>query len=121
LRNLKRGNTLYVGEAAGLQDFLWGFGIRFAIESGYVAAQCIIGNRDYEEIAREYFVNRLKAGVVNRYLWENFLSKNDYSILIAIAEFVRKNFHSMHKYNLLQRMIYPFALADLKKTYPQLK
>jgi len=121
LRNFKKGNTLYVGEAAGLQDFLWGFGIKFAIKSGCLAAQSIIGNKDYEEIAKKYFVNRLKAGVVNRYLWENFLSEKDYSILIDIAEFMKKNLYSMHKYNLLQRMIYPFALVDLKKKYPELK
>lgn len=34
----KKGTTLYVGEAAGLQDFLWGFGMRFAVTSGYLAA-----------------------------------------------------------------------------------
>jgi len=37
----------YVGEAAGLQDALWGFGIRFAMESGYLAAQSILKGEPY--------------------------------------------------------------------------
>ena len=121
LKNVKKGTTLYVGEAAGLQDFLLGFGMRFAITSGYLAAQSIISNEDYEKIAKKHFRNRLKAGVVNRYLWENILYKKDYSMLINIAEFVKKNIYSIHNYNLLQRMIYPLALFNLKKKYPKLK
>jgi len=121
LKNVRKGATLYVGEAAGLQDFLWGFGMRFAITSGYLAAQSIINNKDYEKMAKKHFGNKLKAGVVNRYLWENVLCKKDYSILINIAEFVEKNIYSMCNYNLLQRMVYPLALFDLKKKYPKLK
>jgi len=63
----------------------------------------------------------LKAGVVNRYLWENVLCRKNYSILINIAEFVKKNIFSMHNYNLLQRIIYPLVLFNLKKKYPKLK
>ena len=122
LKNVfRKGTTLYVGEAAGLQDFLWGFGMRFAIRSGYLAAQSIISNKDYEKIAKKHFRNRLKAGVVNRYLWETVLCKKDYLMLINIAEFVKKNIYSMHNYNLLQKMIYPLALFNLKKKYPKLK
>jgi len=121
LKHVKRGTAFYVGEAAGLQDFLWGFGMRFAITSGYLAAQSIIGNRDYEEIAKQYLGDRLKAGFVNRYLWENILSKKDYSIPISFAEFAKKHIYSMHNYSLLQRMIYPLALLYLKKKYPGFK
>ena len=28
----------YVGEAGGLQDFMWGFGMRYAITSGVLSA-----------------------------------------------------------------------------------
>jgi len=72
-------------------------------------------------LAKKHFRNRLKAGVVNRYLWENILYKKDYSMVINIAEFVKKNIYSMHNYNLLQRMIYPLALFNLEKKYPKLK
>jgi len=121
LKSAKKKTSLYVGEAAGLQDFLGGFGMRFAITSGYLAAQSLIENREYGRIADRRFQNKLKAGVVNRYLWENVLSKRDYSFFIGISEFVKKNIHSMYNYNLLQRMIYPLALVNMKKTYPHLE
>ena len=121
LGNFRKGNTFYIGESAGLQDLLWGFGIRFAFKSGYLAAQSVIGKKDYEEIAKKYFSNRLKESVVSRYLVKNFLSKRNYSFLIDIAKNLNKNLYSMHKHRLLLRLIYPFALVDLKKTYPELK
>ena len=33
----------YVGEAGGLQDFMWGFGMRYAITSGVLAAKSVMG------------------------------------------------------------------------------
>ena len=49
----------YVGEAAGLQDVTAGFGIRYAVISGYLAAQCIIGSEDYNEQIVKTFKSRL--------------------------------------------------------------
>jgi flavin-dependent dehydrogenase len=121
LKAVKKGATLYVGEAAGLQDFLWGFGMRFAITSGWLAAHSIINNKDYEQISETYFGKRLKAGVVNRYLWENVLSKRGYSLSITFSELLEKSIHSMHNYNLFQRLVYPIALFDLKTKYPKIK
>lgn len=112
------GNTLYVGEAAGLQDFLWGFGMRYAIESGYLAAKSIIEDEDYKKMVEKRFGKKSKASVVNRYLWEK-LARKDYSLLINNAEFVRKNLRSIHQYNPLQRLIYPLALSNIKKKYPK--
>lgn len=117
----RKGTTLYVGEAAGLQDFLWGFGMRSAVTSGYLAAQSIINNDDYEQIARKHFERRLKASVVNRYVWEEIASKKDYSLLIYFAEFAKRILYSMHNYNLLQRVAYPVASCHLKKKYPKLR
>ncbi len=34
---VRAGDTLYAGEAAGLQDALWGFGMRCALVSGHMA------------------------------------------------------------------------------------
>ncbi|MGA2681456.1 MAG: NAD(P)-binding protein [Candidatus Bathyarchaeia archaeon] len=120
LRTVKKGVTLYVGEAAGLQDFLLGFGMRFAFASGYLAAQSVICKKDYEKIADERFGKRLRAGVINRWLWENILSKNDYSVLINFPQLI-ENIYSMHDYTLLQQTMYPLALFSLKKRYFKLK
>lgn len=117
----KKDNVLYVGEAAGLQDFLWGFGMRYAVASGYLAAQSIINNEDYEKKAKEYFRNKLKASVVNRYLWEKVISRKNYLFMIDHAEFVKNKLYSINNYSPLRRMIYPVALSYLKKKYPKLK
>lgn len=36
---VRRGRLLLAGEAAGLQDALFGFGMRYALTSGYLAGQ----------------------------------------------------------------------------------
>ncbi len=119
LKNVKKGVTLYVGEAAGLQDFILGFGMRFALASGYLAAQSIIYGKNYKEIVDDHFGKRLKAGVVNRWLWENVLSKNNYSVLLNFPQLI-ENSYLMRNY-LLQQTVYPLARLSLMKTYSELK
>lgn len=63
---------LYVGEAAGFQDFLWGFGMRYAMVSGYLAAQSLISGRDYDELWKQDLRPFLQAAVVNRALIDRF-------------------------------------------------
>lgn len=119
----KKGNNLFVGEAAGLQDILWGFGMRHAIVSGYMAARSIIENRNYEEMAANYFNNKLKASIANRFLWE-VASLFDYSYFISKAKQSKDLFgslHSFHNYNFLQKIVYPLALLYVKKKYLNLK
>jgi flavin-dependent dehydrogenase len=120
LRTFKKGGTLYVGEAAGLQDFLFGFGMRFAFASGYLAAQSVVCKKDYQKIADEHFRKRLRAGVINRWLWENILPKNNYSVLINFPQLI-ENIYSMNNHTILQQMMYPLALFSLKKRYFKLK
>ncbi|KXA93948.1 hypothetical protein AKJ40_00215 [candidate division MSBL1 archaeon SCGC-AAA259M10] len=107
----ERDGRLYVGEAAGIQDFLWGFGIKNAIISGFLAAKCLIENENYEKIAREYFEDKLKASLTNRFLWETFCFK-DYSFILDVlgcTDDITKLFFSFHNFNFLQRALYPFA------------
>ena len=68
----RRGAVLYAGEAAGLQDALWGFGMRFALVSGHMAARALVEKppRDYETSLRERFAGFLRTSVVNRYIYE---------------------------------------------------
>ncbi|MCE5214331.1 MAG: NAD(P)/FAD-dependent oxidoreductase [Methanobacterium sp.] len=120
--NFKKNGKLYIGEAAGLQDLLWGFGINKAMKSGYLAARSIIKGEDYESNALKYFNNKLKASLVNRYLWEKF-ARNNYSIIlnrIYNAPHHCKYLKEMHSFNLLQKIIYPFALRYMKSRYENL-
>ena len=58
----------YVGEAGGLQDFMWGFGMRYAITSGVLAAKSILGEGDYEFEVRKNLVPLIKISATNRFL-----------------------------------------------------
>ncbi|NOY88702.1 MAG: NAD(P)/FAD-dependent oxidoreductase [FCB group bacterium] len=65
-----RHNKLYVGEAAGFQDYLWGFGMRYAIRSGYLAAKSISEGFDYDTAWKRSLQPALETSLSNRYLFE---------------------------------------------------
>ncbi len=52
--------SLITGEAAGFQDELFRFGMRYAVISGYLAAQAIIRDLDYDALWKERFLNEFK-------------------------------------------------------------
>ena len=58
----------YVGESGGLQDFMWGFGMRMAVWSGHLAAQDILGNCNYEAEVRKKLMPYVRTSVTNRFL-----------------------------------------------------
>jgi flavin-dependent dehydrogenase len=65
-----RGGKLYVGEAGGFQDCLWGFGMRYAISSGQLAAKSIMDGSDYDSLWKRDLKLKLETSLVNRYLFE---------------------------------------------------
>ncbi len=65
-------NRLYVGESAGFQDALWGFGLRYAIVSGWLAARSIIDGSDYDRLWQTRLRPLLETSQVNRFLFESF-------------------------------------------------
>jgi flavin-dependent dehydrogenase len=66
--NYKVDGRYYVGEAGGMQDFMWGFGMRYAITSGVLAAQDILGGQDYDKQVRKILLPLIKTSVANRFL-----------------------------------------------------
>ena len=65
----KNNRILYVGENAGFQDALWGFGIKYAMLSGYYAAESIINNQDYKKLCEINLLPKLKTSLANRWLF----------------------------------------------------
>jgi flavin-dependent dehydrogenase len=120
----QRGKTRYVGEAAGIQDLLWGFGIRTAIQSGYLAAESIIQGHDYAQAAKAFFEPKLKATLISRFLWE-LARFNNYALVVgersnraALKPF---KLASLYNFGPLHRLIYPVALWSMRRRYPNLK
>lgn len=65
-----RHEKLYIGESAGFQDCLWGFGMKYAILSGYLAAKSIIDGSDYDALWKKELKPMLETSLINRYLLE---------------------------------------------------
>lgn len=63
---------LYVGEAAGFQDCLFGFGMRYAMLSGHLAARALAEKEDYDRLWRDAFGHQLAVGARNRRLYSLF-------------------------------------------------
>lgn len=55
-----------VGEEAGFQDFLWGFGMRYAILSGVLAARSLLEGKDYNLLWRRELWPPMWSSLVNR-------------------------------------------------------
>ena len=118
-------NRYYVGESGGLQDFMWGFGMRMAVWSGYLAAQDILGNCDYEKEVRKQLMPYVRTSVANRFLMNRvgdktfkFMCKSwmkdqkkRQDGLVWIGKLFRPRIYK----NILYRIINPFILKkDIK-------
>ena len=71
-RTATHGPELFTGEAAGFQDALWGFGLRYAMISGHLAARASLEGRTdlYDRAWRSRLGGLIKTSFVNRYFYE---------------------------------------------------
>ena len=101
-------NRLFIGEAGGFQDFLFGFGMNHAIHSGYYAAKSIIDRKPFKNYFSRELLPHMKASVVNRYFYEKLNEKQRYIICKKISnsksplQFLKN--HS--RYTFKKKMIY---------------
>ncbi len=113
------GGSRRVGEAAGLQDFLWGFGIRLAVRSGALAARSLVDGVDYAAAADAAFAGRLRIGVANRWLWERSAG-HGYAIVrraLRTAGPIRL-LRWMHHEHWWHRLLAPLGAHSLRARYP---
>lgn len=78
---VKKNRIYYVGESAGFQDILFGFGMRYAMHSGYLAAKSIIEGISYPELCHKHIIPKMKTSLVNRWLF-NRLHDTGYSLML---------------------------------------
>ena len=83
-RSVRRGEVLYAGEAAGMQDPLFGFGIRYAMVSGAQAGRALALGRPehYERQWRRRLRPAHETGVVQRWIYER-LGDRGYQAVMA--------------------------------------
>ena len=72
--SLKRSATvdrrLFVGEAGGFQDFLFGLGLRYALTTGHLAARSLIEDESYDALWRTALGAAQERSLVHRALYE---------------------------------------------------
>jgi flavin-dependent dehydrogenase len=66
-----KNGALLIGEAGGFQDFFWGFGMRYAIQTAYLAARSIMNNESYEELIKVNIRKKMKHSLRNRVVFES--------------------------------------------------
>lgn len=118
----KLNNRYYVGEAGGLQDFMWGFGMKYAITSGVFAAKDILGEVDYESEIKSKLLPNIKTSVVNRFLMNRVGDRAFKRISKYWMKHQKKHgdglifMEKIYKWGVLRKFIFIFAnMLMLKK------
>ncbi|HYL21832.1 MAG TPA: hypothetical protein VEU74_08710 [Gemmatimonadales bacterium] len=119
-KTARRGHLLFVGEAAGFQDALWGFGMRYALLSGCLAARALVsdGRENFDRLWEQHLGGLLRTGIVNRFLYAK-LRKRGYAALAWLldrAEDPRAWLRKQYRPSLLTRLLYPLARRSVPST-----
>lgn len=105
------GTHAVAGEQAGFQDTLWGFGIRFAVHTGILAARSLIEGSDYDARWRAELGPVMKAAVVNRAVF-GALGNGGYRRFLRRATAssdARRFLHGYYGPSWLKSLLYPWA------------
>ncbi len=78
----KAENSILTGEAAGFMDASRGFGLSYAVESGYLAAKSIIENSSYDELWKGSFGEEISRYYLRRKQLAR-LNNTDYEKIIG--------------------------------------
>lgn len=109
----RKGDILYAGEAAGFQDALWGFGMRYALISGQLAAQAWLKSEPeaYDQMWQQVLGARMRAGIVNRFIFSK-LGNSGYTRLLtrlAACRDVRGWLMRLHQEHWYTHPLFPWA------------
>jgi flavin-dependent dehydrogenase len=115
-----QGRCWALGERAGLQDFLWGFGIRRALESAALAARCWVVGGEYPALAARAFGFPDRTALVNRYLWDATAARGlpIYVRLLSRGGDVRSALGRATAERWLHRALYPLVWRHARQRFP---
>jgi len=109
-RTAMQGGNPVIGEHAGFQDALAGFGLRYAMRSGRLAAQSMISGTDYTKAWRQALQPDLRGGVVNRFLFNQTAPRvMDYLIGKLGSADTGDALGLAYRLSLPKRLLLPFA------------
>ncbi len=110
-RTALQGGHPVIGEQAGFQDALAGFGMRYAIRSGIIAARSLIEGVDYTGLWRKELLPRLRTSVSNRFLFNVIGDRGRRRVLSRIlsGRDTREQLRRFYQPSLLTNMLFPLA------------
>lgn len=115
-RTAVQGGHLVVGEQAGFQDALAGFGMRYALRSGILAAQSLITGNAYAEEWHASLLPALRASVSNRWVF-NMVGDRGWRWMLnhrLTKGDVRAELRRLYEPSLLRRLAFPMALRRFR-------
>lgn len=124
----QRNGQLYVGEAAELQDPLFGFGLRMSMATGYLAARSILDKSDYDSLWQARLMPQLQAASVNRMLLK-MMGNPGYRLVVPYLRLLkgegRDLFHRFYHPMWYTRLLWPLArhalLAELDRQHARIR
>lgn len=115
---LRRGRRLMAGEAAGLQDALFGFGMRYAMVSGHLAGTAFArGDLDrYAADCRSRLLRPVRVSAVNRYLYERAGDRGYRHMLEGLCRGDARSWLRRHyRGHWWASLIYPLASREARR------
>jgi flavin-dependent dehydrogenase len=119
LQKARINDQCFIGEAAGFHDFLAGFGMVYALRSGYQVAESIIRGLDFDKRWKEDFSKPLGISSNNRALYER-MSNDHFERIISLLDshnFIIRRLRGGDDFQLIMRKLYnhsiPFFLRPL--------
>lgn len=109
-RTAVQGGHPVIGEHAGFQDALVGFGLRYAFRSGVLAARSLIEGVDYARLWRTELLPQLRATVTNRFLFNLVGERGWRWMLRRLSETdTRIGLRRLYEPGAIRRSLFPLA------------
>ena len=112
----------FVGEAGGLQDFMWGFGMRYAVTSGVMAANSILSGSNYDAEIKEKLLPLIKLSATNRMLLDRVGDRGFKRLANYWMRHQKKNngdglvfMERIYRLGLIRRLLWPLTNRILLK------
>ena len=111
-----KNSVPHIGESGFFQDALWGFGLRMAFHTGYLAAKSIIYDLNYWKLIKKEVIPLCRSTILNRFIYDSVIKKNYNILLKRISKskdpviFANK----MYKPSFLKNCIYHFIKYSIQ-------
>jgi len=118
-RPVRSGHVFWAGEAAGALDALWGFGIRYALLAGKLAAagDPAADLRGYRRRWEEAIGRPLRASFVNRFFYSRARAPGYHWLLwrLARSRNVRRTLRRLYAPTLWKRALFPLIYRTFSR------